>query len=357
MSRRARGVLAPIIFVVACALWSAHKYSGSALAWDWVPSQEEIQKYRKSWNPFSHGPILLTVPDLQPKGQLYVRPFIYAQISERSYSNQFTFGPGQRSGPVHLYSVQDPYLQFGYGVTDHVQFGIATSLNSFWANDSESFNKGQGGPWKTNTGMGDTSLILKYRPIVQDPDTWRPSVTLLNQFVMPTGKWFTNTKKPPGGFAPLGRLPATQFGSLAITEGVETRKNLQPFRISGGVFYTYQPPGSEGAETTYVSDVINTRLVFEHILDDQKGFGYNIEVASLHGVPWRADGHSINRGQKNGFSILGIEPALQWRFGNSNFVGAAGVLFSVAGQNAPQSMYPNLSVFWYWSETGKVIMR
>src|SRR5881296_905586 len=146
-------------------------------AWTWVPSDDEIRKYRQSWNPFSHGPILLTIPDLQPKGQLYVRPFIFSQIAEKSYGNRFTSVFDAKGGPVHLYSVQHPFLQFGYGLTDHIQLNLALSANTFWVKDTESANKGQGGPWKTNTGLGDTSLVVKYRPIVQDPDTWRPSLT------------------------------------------------------------------------------------------------------------------------------------------------------------------------------------
>jgi hypothetical protein len=116
-------------------------------------------------------------------------------------------------------------------------------------------------------------------------------------------------------------------------------------------------PGSEGDKTTYTSDLVNTRLIFEHILDDKRGLGYNIEFIGLHGLTWRLDGHELNAGKQHGFNIIGIEPAIQWRFGQSNFVGAAGVLFTVAGQNAIDAFYPNFSVFWYWSKTGKVIMR
>ena len=75
-------------------------------AWTWVPSDDEIRKYRQSWNPFSHGPILLTIPDLQPKGQLYVRPFIFSQIAEKSYGNRFTSVFDAKGGPVHLYSMR-----------------------------------------------------------------------------------------------------------------------------------------------------------------------------------------------------------------------------------------------------------
>ena len=209
----------------------------------------------------------------------------------------------------------------------------------------------------TNTGLGDTSIVLKYRPIVQDPDTRQPSVTLFSQLLLPTGQWFTGTEKPPGGFAPLGRFPASQFGSLGFTEGVTFRKNIKPFRVSTGVFYTYSVPGSSAGITTYSPDIVNTRLIFEHILDDKSGFGYNLEFIGLHGTSWRLDGKTPNVGRIHGSQTFGIEPAIQWRFGDSNFVGAAGVLFTVAGQNATDSIYPNFSIFWYWSKTGKVIMR
>ena len=76
--------------------------------------------------------------------------------------------------------------------------------------------------------------------------------------------------------------------------------------------------------------MIDTRLIVEHILDDQKGFGYNIEGITLNGLTWRADGHAIKRGQRNGFTIVGVEPAIQWKVGDA-WIAAAGVLFTVAG--------------------------
>jgi len=326
-------------------------------AFEWVPSEEEIRKYRRSWNPFSHGPVLISAVDIQPKGQLHIRPFIFSQIGEGSYGNRLTLFTEARDGPVHLYQVPHPFIQSAYGLTDHIQLGVATSVATLWARDSISFNRGRGGPVTTNTGLGDTSLVVKYRPIIQDPETWRPSITFFTQFVLPTGVWFTGTEKPPGGFVPLGRFPATQFGALGITEGISFRKNIRPFRISGGIFYTYALPGSSEGTATYTPDIVNTRLIFEHILDDKSGFGYNIELIGLHGLTWRADGHPVNRGQPSGFNILGVEPAIQWRFGQSNFVRAAGVLFTVAGQNVIDAIYPNFSIFWYYGKSGKVIMR
>lgn len=324
-------------------------------AFEWVPSDDEIKKYRKSWNPFSEGPLLIQSVDIHPKDQLSVRPFVFSQVSEKSYGNRLAFPTDAKNGPVHLYSVA-PLVTVTYGVTNHVELGAATSWNTFWARDSESFNRGRGGPMTTDSGLGDLSLILKYRPIVQDPDSERPSITNYTQIVLPTGRWVTGTKRPPGGFAPLGRLPATRFGELGFTEGITFRKNKRPFRISGGVYYTYSAPGSDAGHTTYVGDIINTRLAYEYFLDDQQGLALNLELATLHTLTWRADGHSINRGQVSGSTVVGIEPGLQYRFSDS-WVGGIGVLFSVAGQNTADSIYPNFAIQWYWSKSGKVIMR
>ena len=335
----------PLISLVLCVIMTTITPS-RALAMDWVPTDEEITTYRHSWNPFSHGPVLLQAVDIQPKGQLSIREFLFSQIGEHSYGNRLSTPDDRNEGPIHLYQI-NPSLNAAYGMSNHVEIGAALPVNAFWAT--------QNGTTTHDAGLGDVSLILKYRPIVQNPDGWRPSFTHFSQIVIPTSRW-AGTERPPGGFSPLGRLPNTRFGELGITQGFMTRKNLEPFRISSAVFYTHAIPGSEGSTTTYSPDVINTRLLVEHILNDEQGFGYNIEVSTLHGLAWRADGHSANRGQRNGFTIVGIQPAVQWKFGNA-WVAAAGVQFTVAGQNAIDAIYPNLSLYWYWNQSGKIIMR
>jgi hypothetical protein len=338
-------------FLIALALAAA----APALAFDWTPSDEDIQKYRRSWNPFSEGPLLIQSVDIHPKGQLSVRPFLFSQISEHSYGNTLSTPADRKSGPTHLYSVS-PLVTTTYGLTDHVELGAATSWNTFWARDSQGLSAGQGSPVTTNTGLGDLSIILKYRPIVQDPDSARPSFTNYNQIVLPTGRWATGTERPPGGFAPLGRLPATRFGELGFTEGLTFRKNNKPYRLSGGVYYTYSAPGNDAGQTTYVGDTINTRLTYEHFLDDTRGLAFNLELATVHTATWRADGHSINRGARSGSTVVGIEPAIQWRLSDSIVMGA-GVLFTAAGQNTADAIYPNFAFQWYWNQGKKVIMR
>lgn len=317
-----------------------------AHSFDWVPTDEEIKKYRQSWNPLSHGPVLLQSVDTQPKGQLSIREFLFSQIGDSSFGNTLSFATDSKSGPVRLSQIS-PSVNAAYGLSNHVEVGAALSMNTFWAN--------QNGTRTSDTSFGDVSLVMKYRPIIQDPDSWRPSITHFSQIVLPTSRW-TGAERPPGGFSPLGRLPSTRFGEYGITQGIMARKNLEPIRISAAVFYTYAVPGESGGRTTYSGDVINTRLIFEHILDAKHGFGYNLELSTLHGTTWRADGHQVTSGQLRGFTIVGVEPALQWNF-SQNWMVAAGCLFTVAGQNAMNAIYPNVSVFWFWDKSGKIVMR
>lgn len=321
-------------------------------SFDWIPTptDEEIQKYRKSWNPLSHGPMLISSPDIQPQGQWYIRPLIFSQIGESSFGNEFRLATDPNAGPVHLYSIQSPFIQSAYGITNHLELVGQTSIGGFWSR--------QDGKSANDFGLGDSSIILKYRPIVQDPESWVPSINWFNQVSLPTGKW-ADTDKAPGGFSPIGRFPSTRSGEVSVTSGIAFRKNREPFRWSGGVYYTYSAPGLKNSkgEASYFGDLINTRLIFEHILNDKTGFGYSMEFVTLHGFTHRADGHNINSGQKSGFSVIGVEPSIQWRIGDTNFLCAAGVLFTAAGQNATNSIYPNLSIFYYWSKSGKVMMR
>ena len=345
MAPTSLNIKSPLLFIAGALLISTIGAT-PASAFDWVPTDEDIKKYRQSWNPLSHGPILLQSVDTQPKGQLSVREFLFSQFADSSFGNQLGFATDSKSGPVRLTQVS-PSVNAAYGLSNHVEVGAALSMNSFWAT--------QNGRDTSDTSFGDVSLVLKYRPIIQDPESWRPSITHFTQIVLPTSRW-TGAERPPGGFAPLGRLPSTRFGEYGITQGVMTRKIFEPIRLSAAVFYTYAAPGESGGRTTYTGDVINTRFIFEHIVVPKHGLGYNIEISTLHGTTWRADGHEINAGQKSGFTVIGVEPALQWNISDSWLVGA-GCLFTVAGQNASNSIYPNISLFWFWDKSGKIVMR
>jgi hypothetical protein len=320
-------------------------------AWDWVPTEEEIQKYRKSWNPMANGPILLSGVDIQPKGQFLFQPFVFGEIGDKKFGNQFSTASSE--SPVDLKAVA-PTGIFAYGITNHVELNVALS-GIYW--EASQANTSGGQTTQSETGLGDTTIYLKYRPVVQDPDGWRPSMTIYSQIALPSSQW-AGTQGIPGGFSPLGRLPATRFGALSFTEGVMFRKNLRPFRISGGVFYTYTAPGNTAGMNTYPGDIINGRLVIEHILNDSRGFGYNVELVTLNGLSWRLDGKTVNV-TPTSYALIGVQPTLQCKFFHNSsgaLVGAAGCLFTIAGQNNIDAIYPNVSLYYYWAR-GKPLMR
>ncbi|MDI3461873.1 MAG: hypothetical protein OJF50_000694 [Nitrospira sp.] len=316
-------------------------------AFEFFPSNEDILTYRTSWNPLSNGPILLTAVDINPKGQAHSQYFVFSEIGHQMFGNTFT--THRSDSPFHLTSVE-PLLTLGYGLTDHLEFDAA--FTGVYFNSSQATPAGN----RTSTsavGLGDTFLYVKYRPVIQNPNSWRPSITIYNQLGLPTSDWI-GTPPIPGGFSPLGKLPVTSFGSLTLTEGLLFRKNIKPFRFSGGVFYTYAVPGHSGETTIYQGDIVNTRFITEYIINEARGFGLNLEIVTVHGIPGRLDGHPVSVNPSS-FNLFGVEPAVQYKFGS--IVAAAGVLFTIAGQNDIAAFYPNISLYYYWDKHGAGVMR
>lgn len=83
-------------------LFSALTVSG-VQAFDWVPSDEEIQRYRKTWNPMANGPILISGVDIQPKGQFLFQPFVFGEIGHEKFGNS-SFPKSQENSIVRRLS-------------------------------------------------------------------------------------------------------------------------------------------------------------------------------------------------------------------------------------------------------------
>ena len=52
----------------------------SAMALDWVPTDEELAKYRKGWNQPTHGPSYASNADVNRQGQWFVRAYVQGMI-------------------------------------------------------------------------------------------------------------------------------------------------------------------------------------------------------------------------------------------------------------------------------------
>lgn len=223
--------------------------------------------------------------------------------------------------------------------------------NSWWQ------TSGNGAGSTNGNGIGDVTAFLKWRFHVQQNESWVPSLTEVLFVTLPTSDWLGSIGTPtiPGGFAPLGRLPSTHFGAPELTEAILFRKNVEPFRFSGGIYYSYGLPSSHNGVSQSYGDIFQYRLAFEHFLDDTTGFAYAIELVGIHGLPFRLDGRSVDAGRTH-FGLLGVQPTIEYNF-TDRIVGAAGVLLTAAGANDVAAVYPNLSVYYYWNPRGHVVAR
>jgi hypothetical protein len=306
-----------------------------------------IARYRKIWNPFSAGPELVSSADVQPQGQMFVRPYIYSELAYAQYGNLSVTNTGLDR---KLYSIA-PQVELSGGILDWLEFEMYVPETSWWQ------TAGDGAGSANGNGLGDITAFLKARFHVQQADTWVPSLTEVLFATLPTSDWAGSIGTPPvpGGFAPLGRLPSTHFGAPGLTEAILFRKNIQPFRVSGGVYYSYGLPSSSNGVRQYYGDIFQYRLAFEQFLDDTKGFGYAVELVGIHGLPYRLDGKAIDAGRTT-FGLVGIQPTIEYNF-TDRIVGSAGVLLTAVGYNDVAAVYPNLSVYYYFNPRGKVVAR
>jgi hypothetical protein len=307
-----------------------------ALAWDWFPTEEETENFRRSWNPQTHGPLLISPADTQRKGQWLFWAFAYGEVASRRFDG--TYGL-TGSGTPFSQDAAMPGAVLYYGLTDHVSLGVSGGVISY---RSDQLN---GGAKAGATGPDDIGLIMKARHIVQDPDGWRPSVGTYTRISLPVSRW-AGVPEIPGGFVPITPRPATRAGALSITEGPLVRKNLEPFRLSGMALYTYNTPGTEQGQTVYASDLLDMRLSLEYVVPASKGFGLILDWVIQQGLPWRLDGHAITTGYKT-FALYGAAVGAEYRF-TQDIVASCGVLFTLAGQNNVDAVYPGASIKYYW---------
>jgi hypothetical protein len=338
-------------FLWSAAAWSALVILLTLTQWthvcalDWVPTDKEMAKYRQSWNPPTHGTTFTSSADVTRQGQWFVRAYVQGMIG--SGESQPASTSRSVASPFSPDAVMPAAILY-YGLTRHVMAGIGVSAVYWHSNTPEPDGRTSG------SGIGTTNLVLKYRPIVQDPDSWMPSVALYSKLSLPTNRWF-GTPEIPGGFTPLSRVPSSRFGAVALTEGILFRKNVEPFRITGNVFYSYNFPGSgsEPGMTVYGGDLLSTHLAFEHVLSERTGFGYLVELTTLQQFASRLDGHPVNTTPAS-FWLIGVQPGLEYTFSRyesgAKLVGAIGVMFTVAGQDDIRAIYPNISFKYFFEQ-------
>ncbi|NNN06005.1 MAG: hypothetical protein HKL90_08920 [Elusimicrobia bacterium] len=285
---------------------------------------------------------------LQPPGQMFFRTYMFSEFGYGRYGGAWS--AGARSLEPKLASI-NPNVEYAIGMLPWLECGGFASEASWWQSSSGETGAAFG------HGLGDTSLYCKQRLLA--PRRGGDTLWITNMFFigLPTSQWAgpVGTPPVPGGFAPLGRLPATHLGEPTLTELVLFRKTYQPFRFSGGFYYSHSLPGSSGGVSQNFGDIFQYRFAFEHILDDKKGFAYAIEGIGLHGLPFRLDGRAVDAGDSS-FGLIGVQPTLEYGFGE-HVAAEAGVLFTAFGTNDVAAFYPNLSLYYYFNPGGRVAGR
>ncbi len=300
------------------------------------------------WNPVIAGPELLSGVGLQPPGQMFLRLYTFSEVAYAQYGDAWSLGAlplAQRLAAIN------PNVEFAAGILPWMECGVFASEASWWqtagGNEGATFGN----------GVGDANPYCKFRlhaPQQGGLPLWLTEMVFVS---LPTSQWLGSIGTPaiPGGFAPLGRLPATHFGEPEITELLLFRKAFRPFRLSGGLYYSYALPGGSSGGGDYYGDIFQYRLAFEHVFDERRGLAYAIEGIGLHGLPFRLDGNPVDAGRPS-FGLLGVQPTFEFRLG-ARFVGEAGVLLTAAGMNDVVAVYPNFSIYYFWSSTGQIAGR
>jgi hypothetical protein len=297
----------------------------------------------RQWNPLAAGPQLLSSPGLQAAGQMFVRVYGFSEFGYAQYGGAWSFSTQALN--QELIAVT-PQIEFAYGLLPWMELGAYASEASWWQ------TSGGGAGAASGNGLGDTTPYVKLRLHAQQPDDGLPWIANMFFAALPTSDWAgpAGTPSIPGGFAPLGRLPATHFGRPELTDALLVRENVRPFRFAGGLYYSYAP-----ANTHYFGDIFQYRLTFEHFLDEKRGFAYAIEAIGLHGLPFRLDGHAVDSGTRS-FGLMGVGPTVEYNL-TDHLIGAFGVLFTALGTNDIAAVYPSVSIYYYWNPSGPVMAR
>lgn len=305
---------------------------------------DALAAYRKMWNPITGGPNFTPLADTLPEGEFNGRMFFYSHFTQAQYTNS----GGITGLPNGFYQTQ--LLLLGamyYGLDINTELLLFPSMITTFSDiNGQSLN---------GTGLNDFTFGIKHRWVIQNPDSSRPSISSVFLVTLPTTAWL-GTPVPKGGLPPVTLLPSTHFGSPALTTGLFVRKNIQPFRLMGDLFYTFNfpstgvLPGQTTSQQIQYGDLAQYRLAVEDVFNDKTGFGGILELVGISGLPFSIDGISPAL-HPNNFNLIGLQPTVEYNL-TDRLMFSAGVLLPVFGNNEYMGMTPNFSLWYYWGGVG-----
>ena len=309
-----RSVVAALAAVLACVLQSP----ASAMSVDVEQLRAAMKAAR--WT----GPLLASNAETLPQGHVYTEPYFFDGIS----------GGEHHPGTSGFYQ---------YGLTDNWTVG----MQPFFSLGTQRYNR--------EVAIGDFKLLSQIRLLHFTPDHRRPSVALVTNLVIPTGKddHLSTLKNGhgSGSFAPEIGVNAQQYFLLNNGRLLRARINILhdfPLRtgVSGRSVYRtdagFHGHARPGAKTTVI-------LGAEYSLTNEWVLAFDVE-----GDHWDksriigrdASGGVVDRTSPVSWNV-GFAPAVEY-----NWSARAGAIFGVwivpRGHNTQSSVTPAIAIQRFW---------
>lgn len=310
-----RFVVAVLGAVLACGAWSpVHAQSADV---------EQLSAAMKAarWT----GPLLASNAETLPQGHFYTEPYFFDSISG---------GGEHHPGTSGFYQ---------YGLTDNWTVG----MQPFFSLGTQRFNR--------DIALGDFKLLSQVRLSHFKPDHQVPSVALVTNLVLPTGKddhlGALKGGHGSGSFAPEIGVNAQQYFLLGNGRLLRARINFLhdfPFRtgVTGRSVYGtddgFHGHARPGAKTTVI-------LGAEYSLTNEWVLAFDVE-----GDHWGrtrvtgqdANGAAVERASPVSWNV-GFAPAVEY-----NWSARAGAIFGVwivpKGHNTQSSVTPAIAIQRFW---------
>jgi opacity protein-like surface antigen len=271
------------------------------------------------------GPLLASNAETLPQGHVYTEPYFFDGIS----------GGDHHPGTSGFYQ---------YGLTDDWTVGV----QPFFSLGTRKYNR--------EIGIGDTKLLSQVRLSHFTADHRVPSVALVTNLVIPTGKYdrldALKNGHGSGAFAPEIGVNVQQYFLLSNGRLLRARINVLhdfPLRtdVSGRSVYgtdaAFRGHARPGSKTTVI-------LGSEYSLTSEWVLAFDVEgdhwgKTRVVGRDAPGDPVTIRTSPKSW--NIGFAPAVEY-----NWSARAGAIFGVwvvpKGHNAPSSITPAIAIQRFW---------
>jgi hypothetical protein len=318
----------PLVSVVAPLLGALA--SGAVAAADDIPRQSRDDAW---WT----GPILAAGASTLPKGHWLVEPYLFDIISQGRYD-----ADGHRNASPRRHSVGSlTYIL--YGLVDGVTVGV---IPRFGYNDVST------GPDSSGIGLADFTLQAAYRLATFREGARVPTMSVVLQQSLPTGKYDRLGSRPSDGLGsgaytttlslysqyflwmPNGRILRTRLNfSYAVSDTVSL-EDVSVYGTSDG-FRGHARPGRSFVVGSAWEYSVTRNWVLALDLVYQHDTSTSLRGLDGAGTPVRTD-----FGSSESFTLA---PAIEYNW-NSRMGVIVGALFTADGRNTSAAVAPVVAV-------------